>query len=105
MDVFANLLSEPITPAMVCVVRVRTSVFGSNSISVVKRITILKRLSRGCNFLGEDIANIGAQEVYDRIENLHEVEDGVYQIITCNETHDHETGSVDDYDYRLVSYP
>ena len=38
-----------------------------------------------------------------RILNLGEVEDGIYEVVVCNESHDYETGYVDDYDYRLVT--
>ena len=37
-----------------------------------------------------------------RIIDFHKVEDGVYELIFCNESRDWETGYVDDHDYKLV---
>ena len=69
-----------------------------------KDITPMKSLSKGYQILEEDAKNIGASQVAERIENLGECEDGLYTVITCNESHDWETGYVDDYDYRLIPY-
>lgn len=47
---------------------------------------------------------IGADEVFPRITNIAQCEDGIYVVVTCNESRDYETGIIDDYDYKLVAY-
>lgn len=64
----------------------------------------LKRHGRGCNFLDEDCRMTGAEDVLPRIVNLHRCEDGVYELISINETTDWETGYVDDWQYKLIPY-
>jgi hypothetical protein len=64
----------------------------------------MRRLSTGINILEEDVSVIGAAEVIQSIENLHEVEDGLYEVVTCNIKTDWETGYVDDYDLKLVPF-
>ena len=68
-----------------------------------KTLTFLRRQCEGFNILAEDADAIGAEEVLPRILNLGEVEDGIYEVVVCNESRDYETGYVDDYDYRLVT--
>lgn len=87
-----------------CVVRVRTSSWcDRQGVHVKKDITFLKRMSKGFNLLREEIANIGT-DVVEHIINLDQCIDGVYEVVTCNEHRDWETGYVDDYDLRLVPY-
>lgn len=93
-------------PAPMCVVRVATSKWDDarGDLHFEKKISILKRKCTGFNILREDISQIGADGVLDRIENIDECQDGLYQVITCNETRDWEGGYIDDYDYRLIPY-
>lgn len=62
----------------------------------------MRRMSRGHDFLDEDVSATGAELVMDRITNLHEVEDGLYRVITINERRDWESGYVEEWDYKLV---
>ena len=86
------------------VVRVQTSFYSPRSGTLVRQTTVrvMRRLSRGHDFLFEDVSMVGADEVMPRIVNLDEVEDGLYRVITINERLNWETGYVDSYDYRLV---
>ena len=86
------------------IVRVRTVKWGDTrrGIFQAKQITWLKRLSSGYQCMREDVANIGADEVLDRITNLNECRDGIYEAVICNQSTDWETGYVDDYDYKLI---
>ena len=87
------------------IVRLKTSWWNDKrGLHSRKDITPMKSLSKGYQILEEDAKNIGASQVAERIENLGECEDGLYTVITCNESHDWETGYVDDYDYRLIPY-
>ena len=87
-----------------CVVRVRTSMWGDGRGAYIKKsITYLKRKSTGFNVLQEDMANVGVAEILPRIINIDSCEDGEYELITCNETKDWETGEIDEWDYRLIA--
>jgi len=66
-----------------------------------KNLTFLRRQCKEYNIPEEDAREMGADYVLRRIVNLDECEDGIYEIVTCNESHDF-AGWIDDYDYRLV---
>ena len=86
-----------------CVVRLRTTMWADKSgLHTKKSLTFLRRKSEGFNVLEEDASAVGVEEVLPRILNLDECEDGIYEVVVCNESHDWETGYVDNYDYRLV---
>jgi hypothetical protein len=67
-------------------------------------LTFMKRLCRDFNILEEDCMNVGAGDVLPRIVNLNVLEDGLYEVTSCNESRDHETGYIDDYDYKLIPF-
>ena len=69
-----------------------------------KSLIYLRRQCEGFNILDEDCKNGGADLVINRIDNLNEVGDGVYQVATIDESVDWETGIVDDYNYKLIPY-
>lgn len=86
------------------VVRLVTSSWRSNKgIHIKKDIIFLRRQCEGYNVIEEDCSMIGSDEVYCRIINLDECQDGIYQIITCNESRDWESGDIADYDYKLLT--
>lgn len=87
-----------------CVVRLRTTMWADkNGIHMRKSLTFLRRKSEGFNVLEEDVSAVGVEEVVPRILNMDECPDGIYEVVMCNESHDFETGYIDDYDYRLVT--
>ena len=88
------------------IVRVKTSTWISDKgiISLRKDIIPIKRKSKGYQILQEDAANIGVLEVVDKIVNLDEISDGLYEIITVNEFRDWESGYIEDYDYKLIPF-
>lgn len=87
------------------VVRLRTSVWlDSRGLHSRKTLTLLKRKSSGRKLLFADAEEMGAEYVAPRILNLDLCDDGVYEVVACNEHRDWETGLVDDYDYRLRPY-
>ena len=99
------LAPEPKEPRPIVVVRLATSYWHDcNGIHWKQSLRFLRRKCQGFNVIHEDCQNIGASEVIPRIVNLHECEDGVYQIVTCNERgSDWEVPHIiDEYDYRLV---
>jgi hypothetical protein len=86
------------------VVRLTTNMYHTKDCLVFKKtIKILKRLSNN-DYIFEDCNMVGADEVIPRIINLHELKDGVYEINTCNEKKDWETGYVEEWDYYLTPY-
>lgn len=80
------------------VVRVTTSKYiTGNAIVSKKELRVLKRKSN-CG-----IGNMfNEAEEIDLIINLDSVEDGVYEVQTCN--HSYWYGQLDDYDFVLVPY-
>jgi hypothetical protein len=88
-----------------CIVRVSTHAWrDKKSLHYEKRISFLRRLSKLHEILDHDADMIGADEVIGKITNLNKVEDGIYEVITTNESRDWETGTLDDYDYCLVRF-
>lgn len=72
-----------------------------------KELRIMKRMSGGGGHyppFHEDLGNCGAKSPIERIINLHEVDDGLYTLVTTNERRDWESGCVDDWDYLLVPH-
>jgi len=105
-NIFENLETEEKKEKNIVICRLNTNSYISsrNKIILKKEITYLKKLSKGYNFLMEDIGNIGAEDVISRIINLNTCKDGVYELIIVNESRDWETGYIDDYDYKLIPY-
>lgn len=67
-------------------------------------LNYLKRKCENFNFLDEDAVMVNTSEVFDRIINLNECEDGVYEVEMVNVYKDWETNYVEDYDYKLIKY-
>lgn len=94
---------KPIEDPTKLVVRLTTSAWHDrNGIHFKQSLRFLKRKSTGVNFLEDDATNIGDLDVVSRIRNLGSVDDGVYEVLTCNHKYDWETGQLDDYDYHLI---
>lgn len=66
-------------------------------------IKLLKRLS-GSDYFLEDCANAGADCLFPIITNLNQCKDGIYELDTCDEHRDWESGYIDDYKYKLIPY-
>ena len=85
-----------------CIIRLKTGIWNDkNGIHIKKDITFLRKLSGHNTYIEEDISSLGATGVVDRITNLYECEDGVYEISACNMTYCWESNYLDDYDYYL----
>lgn len=92
-------------PRHICVVRLTTSYWASaRGIHQRKDLTYLRRQCQGLNILEEDVANIGAYDAATSIINLDTCPDGVYQVVTCNEHTDWESGRDDSWDLKLIPY-
>ena len=103
---FDNLLSttEKKEPKCQCIVRLTTTYWhDQDGVYKKQSLKYLKRKCIGFNILYEDASNINVGEVINRIENLDECKDGIYQVITCNEYGHWETPNIiEDYDYKLI---
>ena len=87
------------------ILRVRTSYWhDDNGLYIRKTLSFLKRKSEGLNFILEDSSQVGADETIPKINNLNEVEDGLYEIVVDNDMKDWETGYIEDWEYRLIPY-
>ena len=89
----------------ICVVRLTTSSWSSKrGVFLQKSLSYLRRKCDGYNILEEDTTYVGAEEVAHKVVNLYDVEDGIYEVVTCNESRCWETNTIDDYDYKLIPY-
>lgn len=91
-------------PAVV-VVRLKTCHYTSRrGIHCRQDLQFMAKCSDGYNWLVDEAQMCGTDLVFSRITNLHECEDGLYEVHTCNESRDWETGTIDEYDFVLVPY-
>lgn len=87
------------------VVRVATSSWHDGKGMHTKRsLNFLKRKSFGFNILKDECDNIGAGDVAQNIVNLHDVPDGIYELVAINVSRDIESGYVDDWDLKLIPF-
>jgi len=93
-------------PHPMCVVRLTTSTWkDSNGVYIKKSLRFLRRKCIGFNILDEDCSMTGANEVVEHITNLSACDDGIYQVVTCNEWASYETPHIiEDYDYKLIPF-
>lgn len=88
-----------------CIIRLKTSSwFDKKGLHLKRSLTFLRKLCKGYNLLEEDCAVIGAEYTLSSIINLNICEDGIYEVVSCNEKRDLETGYIDDYDLKLIPY-
>ena len=91
---------EPIT-----VVKLITTYYQTkDGYAITKKIITQKRLSKGFDFFKEEVSFINVENALTRIINLDECEDGLYELIMINQSKDYETGYIEDWDYKLISY-
>ena len=87
------------------VVRLTTSAYSTERGIFLKRgLTYLKRKTTGPNHIEDEVSDIGADELFQRIINLNDCIDGVYYFEMCNKKIDWEGGYLDDWEYRLVPF-
>ena len=99
-----NLLASDEKLKSRCVIRVRTTTWSDKrGLHQKKSLTFLRRQSKGFNLVESDLEAIGAEDVLHGILNFCDVEDGVYEVVLCNVSHDFETGYVERYDYKLIA--
>ena len=83
------------------VVRVTSSMYSnSKSFHYKRSCNLLKRKSLN----GYWVLNEECDLDHHPLENLLEVEDGVYQVVVSDEHRDWESGMVDDYTLKLIPY-
>jgi hypothetical protein len=102
---YESIFESEIKEESRCVIRLQTNIWSDKrGLHYKKSLSILKRKCKGFNILEEDTSNIGAEDLFPKILNFNECKDGIYEVVTCNESRDYETGYIDDYDYRLIPY-
>ena len=105
IDLFASALEDKEGQKSRCVVRLKTTMWADkNGVNIKKRLTYLRKKCTGYNILEEDISNTSSYEVIPRIINIDECSDGIYEVVSCNEKRDWESGNIDDYDYKLIDF-
>lgn len=87
------------------VVRLKTSAWkdSRNNLHLKKSLIFLRRKYVGLlfNIFEEDITQLGADHVMDKVININSCDDGIYMVVMRNIHRDSETGTIDEYDYRL----
>jgi hypothetical protein len=83
--------------------RLRTSYWSDRS-GVYKKMSLvfLRRKCKGVNVVEEDVNDIGSDEVFPRIINLNDCDDGIYRIIMIDVRRDWESGYIEDWNYKLI---
>ena len=85
------------------IVKLTTNMYHTDIGAYIKKeLRTLKRKSCGYDLLNEDIGACDVESVLSRIINIYTVSDGIYQLVTINESRDYETGYLDDWDYKLI---
>ena len=95
-------LNKPKQP--VTVVRLTTSTYKTSkgAFRQTKELRTLKRKTPEFDLLENEMYNQSLDDIV--ITNLGNVVDGVYQLVTVNESYDWETGYLDDYELILIPY-
>lgn len=84
-------------------IKVRTCHYVDNRGSLTYRRELIPMKPKSTyNLLMDDAQHTDPKMVLDKITNLHEAPDGIYDIKTVNLIRCWETGYVEDYDYKLV---
>jgi hypothetical protein len=82
-----------------CIVKVSTSTYITcGKLRTVKDVYTLKRKST-YDLLHDELCNVGDEVI---INNLDEVDDGEYELVTCNHEYDREGGFLDGWELMLV---
>lgn len=106
-DLISNIEKTP-DDKDICrtVVRLRRSYWSSCGEGINCQITLryLKRFCRGYNVIREGCFEVGVEKEYKNIINLDECKDGIYEIITVNESRDWETGHIESWQYMLIPF-
>ena len=88
------------------VVRIKTSYWQSKrGLHTRRDIIFLRRQCVGYSPMEEEAGYTDAESAFDRINNLDEVGDGVYEVITRSTDYDYMTGTYDDIEMILVPLP
>jgi len=86
-----------------CVVRLRRTAWSDGkAVHYKESLVFLKTKCSGYNILEEDVSNAGAMDAYPI--NTAELEDGIYEVVWCNVSHDYESGHVDGWNLKLIPY-
>ncbi|MBK1732898.1 hypothetical protein CKO41_14145 [Thiococcus pfennigii] len=87
------------------VIRLRTAAWhDQKGLHMRRDMLFLRRRCAGFNWLEEEADVAGADDPIRRIINLHQCQDGIYQVLPCHEHRDFETGHIEHWDYRLVPF-
>lgn len=84
------------------IVKLSTQYYKDDNNAYVKKVlTRLKRRSEGYDLLLEECDNMDCKEVLSNIVNLFTVDDGIYELDTCNISRNWEDDHIQQYDYIL----
>ena len=69
-----------------------------------KRTLDYKGIPDSFNFIEEEVRTFGDEKVFSLIRNLHDCDDGVYEVVPYNVSTDWETRTIEIYGYKLIPY-
>ena len=69
-----------------------------------KKLYFMRKLSKDCNDVLDEEYNNCNEDMFPRIINLLEVEDGLYNCVMVNLNRDYETGYLEDWDHKLIPF-
>lgn len=94
--------SESKKPEHMTIVRVSTEHYvRGDAVYLCKTVRTMKRISHGFDLM--EYIRDEPEDVLS-IQNLHEVDDGLYELTMTNVERCWETGHIDAWDYRLIPY-
>jgi len=99
-----NMVADQITHRVVVRLSTTSWLDKHGKLCLKKTLSTSKRYSSGHNFLLEDGVNIGSKEVIESITNLYECPDGLYEVVIYNELVDWESGTIEDFSYKLIPF-
>ena len=86
-----------------CVVRLKRSAYYTRTgVYFTESLIYLRRKCSGYNILEEEAQGVGAMDALPI--NMTEMEEGIYEVVSCNETRDWESGVIDGYELKLIPY-
>jgi len=103
MDFESVLSSKKDIEQVVCVVRVKTSLYNATKPRegiIQKREVLVQK--RKCQGIYHHILD----DLYEGVDivNLDDVKDGLYTLVMVNEHRDWESGYIDSWDLKLIPY-
>ncbi len=98
-----KMKDEPIKVEHLTVVRLSSSCwYDKNGIYYKRALKFLRKKCKGLNVIYDECGAIDVDDIYSIILNINECDDGIYEVVVCDEMRDWETGYIDNWNYKLI---